>query len=251
MNNPEIRAWMAACVLVSAAWLSAPAPAAAEGAWCGSDPSSDWVCPLSGGVFADRTELPLEVPSPLTVRRLVTRSRSAANLTFRDQSNCTLGASSVIFPRSGRPDALFTQKRGSAFCESSRPGRVRIFCGPVERCPTELRAEGKFLFKGLRPPGAQTSSTRTKRHRISIVACDGLIEVWVRTDGATSYSAGGGSPPNRFEIVVEIVSKVTRSRWGGGVYESASVVSKGEAGTQSAEACEASFSDEREDTFTP
>jgi hypothetical protein len=225
--------------------------AGAEEAWCGTDPTSDWVCPLSGSVFAARRRLAPEVAAPLSGSRLTTGPGSAAHLTFRDQANCTLNESSLIFPRVGRPDTLFTQKRGSASCESSRPGRVRIYCGPVEPCPTELRAQGEFLFKSLRPPGAQAASTTTRRRRIVIVACDGLIEVWVKTPGGTQYASGGGSSPNRLEIVIEVVSKVVRSRWGGSVYQSGKVVSKGEAGTEAAQDCEASFSQEEESTVMP
>ncbi len=252
MPKRAIQVLLVACAAFPIAWqLSAPELTDAEEAWCGSDPTNDWVCPLSDGVFAEKRQLAPEVASPLTVRRLVTGPGSAANLTFRDQANCTLEESSVIFPRSGRPDTLFTQKRGSAFCENSRPGRVRIYCGPVEPCPTELRARGKFLFKSLRPPGAQASSARTTRRRIVIVACDGLIEVWVRAVDGTEYMAGKGSPLDRLEIIVEVITKRVRSRWGAYIEETARVVSKNEAGSAVAEDCEASFSEEKEDTVTP
>jgi hypothetical protein len=206
---------------------------------------------VQGAVFAEGHLLSLESIAPVRDRRIVTRAQSTARLTFKDQAECTLDEYSVIFPRSGKRDALFTQKRGSASCVSSRPGRVRISCNPVEPCPTELRADGEFLFKTLRPPGAVASWARTRRQRIEIVSCDGFIEVRVESRDGVHYASGGGSPDNRSEIVIEVVSKTVRTPWGVSLYEYGSVKSKGEAGTAAAQECEASFSQEAENTFTP
>jgi hypothetical protein len=238
-------------VLLYGSHLQSVEARASGEAWCGLDSTTDWVCPLAGGVFAEGHQLSPESAVPMRNRKIVTRARSSARLTFGDQANCTLDEYSVIFPRSGKPDTLFTQKRGSASCVSSRPGRVRIMCGPVEPCPTELRAKGEFLYKTLRPEAATASWTRTRRRRIEVVSCDGFIEVRVESPGGVHYASGGGSPGSRTAIVIEVISKTVRSPWGVSVSEYASVRSNGEAGTPAAEECEASFSQEAEDTVTP
>lgn len=230
-------------------WEPSEAPASA-GTWCGVDQATDWVCPLQGAVFAKRRMLYPGVIAPLRNRRLATGRRGAARLSFRDQANCTLYASSLIFPRVGRPDALFTQKRGSAACVSSRPGSVRILCSPVEPCPTEMRARGEFLFKTLRRRAARASRVTTRRHRIEIVSCDGFIDVRVRTRGGFSRASGGGSPGSRQEIVIDVISRVVRTAFGVSIARYGTVRSSGEAGTPAAEECEASFSQQVEDTAT-
>jgi hypothetical protein len=218
---------------------------------CGVDQTIDWVCPLQGVVVAKRRQLYSPGTFPILNRRLITGRGSAARLAFRDQATCTLGESSVIFPRKGMADTLFTQKRGSASCSSVRTANIGILCGRVERCPAELRGDGDFLYKSLRPRGAQASGARVIRRRIEVVSCDGFIEVLVRTRNGLSRASGSGSPGHRVRIVVDVISKVVRTRFGVSIYSYGSSRTIGEAGTPAAEECEASFAQRSEDTFTP
>jgi len=201
-------------VILALSLLVSTSAAKAEGEWCDGDTVQDWVCPLEGTVYAAKRPLRLQLPVPINNRRLVTAVRSSARLTFGDRATCTLNEVSEIFPDGLHPDTIFTQRRGSASCWSRRPSRVGIACGRTERCPTELRADGSFLYKSFPPSGATASSVTIRRQRLQVVSCQGFVEVRVLTPGGIQKASGGGSPESRLVIEIVVVTKTIERRWG-------------------------------------
>lgn len=243
------RALRAGVLLVLAASILCALPgSAAADEWCGSDSTVDWVCPQEGSVYAGPRLLRPELPVPINNRRLSTRRLSSAKLAFEDQANCTLGARSRIYPGGRRDDSIFTQERGSASCVSSEPSSVHIACRRREPCPTELRADGTFLFMSPQPK-ATASSVTVRRQRIHIVSCDGFVEVRVHFGGEVQEAAGGGSPGSVVVITVVLKSRTVAEPWGGGYEESAVIKSK--AVSPGPEGCESTAVQEEEETISP
>lgn len=236
------------CVALSWCSLASSRAADPESGWCGEDTTKDWVCPTQGSVYAVNRLLRPELPVPINDRRLTTFRSSSARLAFGDQANCALGELSQIYPGGKYPDTIFTQRRGSASCVSSRPSRVRIACGRVERCPTELRANGAFLFKTL-SLGATASTVTIKRQRIQIVSCQGFVEVRVFTPGGVQEASGGGSAGSSLVITIVVTSKVVERSWGVVSEEFATV--KSVARDPNPEECESSAVQEEEEVVRP
>jgi hypothetical protein len=238
-------------VLCASGWLWAVSVPVADagGEWCGEDVVRDWVCPLQGTVYAAGRTLRPELPVPINGRRVATASLSSAKLSFKDSANCTLGESSEIFPGGVYANSLFTQRRGSASCWSTRPSRVRIACGGVDQCSTELRAAGSFLFTSTTPTRAVASMTTVRRQRIRIISCDGFAEVKVETLGGVERASAGGSSLSRVVIEIVIVSKRIEKPWGYVIVQTSKVTS--EARVPDLQECENSTVAEMEEAVRP
>jgi hypothetical protein len=199
-------------------------------------------------VYAAKRRLRPELPVPINNRRLTTAELSSARLAFGGQANCTLGELSEIYPGGEHADGIFTQRRGSASCVSSRPSRVRIACGRTERCPTELRANGTFLFKSFRPD-ATGSTVTIKRQRIQVVSCEGFVEVRVVAPGGVQKASGGGSAGSSVVITIVVTSRTVEKPWGVMIEEYAKVESV--VRDPSPEECESSAVREEEEVVKP
>ena len=235
-------------ILTLVATVSTPV-AKAEGEWCGGDATRDWVCPLEGSVYAAKRLLRPQLPVPINNRRLATLARSSAHLTFGDRARCTLGELSEVFPGGLHTDSIFTQRRGSASCWSNGRSQVGIACRRHERCPTEVRADGTFLFKSYPPSGATPSMVTVKRQRLQVVSCQGSVEVRVVTPSGVQKASGGGSAGSRLVIEIEVFSKLVERPWGVVSEEFATIKSEGRA--PALEECEGSAVQEEEEIVRP
>ncbi len=240
---------MAVWLVLGALMVVSVSVAGAEGEWCGGDTAVDWVCPMQGTVYAAKRALRPELPVPINGRRLVTSSLASARLSWEDKAYCSLGELSEILPGGLYANSIFTQRRGSASCWSDHPSRARIACGRSNRCSTELRADGSFLFTSSPPTRAAASTVKIRRQRIRIVSCEGFVEVTVDSPAGRQRASGGGTAGSRLVIEIVVISKRTEKPWGIVIEEVARITSETEYSVL--EECESSAVQEAEETVRP
>jgi hypothetical protein len=105
--------------------------------WCGSTPSSDWLCPVHRRVSVISPGPPTVISETFNVRQpstILVSPKGEAKMAFTQDAHCLFGTAyekTKITTRFGGPDYIFRQDQGFSKCAFGT-GRhkkwVRLFC---------------------------------------------------------------------------------------------------------------------------